>query len=264
MHLNLPRQARVKREMQLARDNLHDIEFTRMSHLMSGQVKGTLTSFCSSQVNLGLNFVVLELPDNSFRAAYANLGFWNRLRTDLQLRGYVLKHNRRPNRDFCGLFITGNHEPHAGGEQQREYLEPEVVDHVPFEESDHGCDSVSDFRWGADSISGESTGLSKSSSIGCEIGVGRVTGGLWRRTSLSSRSRNCYTVRSRSILPPTAMLIAPVSSEQITAIASVSSVIPIPARWRVPSCVDNRGFIESGRKQAAAAIRSFCTITAPS
>ena len=61
-----------------------------------------------------------------------------------------------------------------------------------------------------------------------------------------------------------AMLIAPVSSETITAIASVSSVIPMPARCLVPICVESTGFIDSGRKQAAAASRSFCMITAPS
>jgi len=68
---------------------------------------------------------------------------------------------------------------------------------------------------------------------------------------------------SRSIVPPTATLIVPVSSETMTA-RHVSSVIPIPARWRVPSWIDNTGFIDSGRKQAAAAMRSLCTITAPS
>ena len=69
---------------------------------------------------------------------------------------------------------------------------------------------------------------------------------------------------SRSTWPPTAMLMLPVSSETMTETASVSSVMPIPARWRVPSWVESSGFMESGRKQAAAATRSFCTMTAPS
>ena len=30
--------------------------------------------------------------------------------------------------------------------------------------------------------------------------------------------------------------------------------MPMPARWRVPICVDRTGFMESGRKQAAAAM----------
>jgi hypothetical protein len=37
-----------------------------------------------------------------------------------------------------------------------------------------------------------------------------------------------------------------------------------PDASAVASCVDNSGFMERGRKQAAAAIRSFCTMTAPS
>ena len=50
------------------------------------------------------------------------------------------------------------------------------------------------------------------------------------------------------MLPPTAKLMAPVSSEQMTAMASVSSVMPMPARWRVPSCVESRGFIDKRKE----------------
>ena len=58
--------------------------------------------------------------------------------------------------------------------------------------------------------------------------------------------------------------MTPVSSDTTMATASFSSVRPIAARWRVPSSRDTLGFTESGRKQAAAAMRSPWTITAPS
>ena len=60
------------------------------------------------------------------------------------------------------------------------------------------------------------------------------------------------------------MEMRPFSSETRMARQSVSSVMPMAARCRVPNLVDSAGFILSGRKQAAVLIRSFCTITAPS
>ena len=48
------------------------------------------------------------------------------------------------------------------------------------------------------------------------------------------------------------------------ATASVSSVMPRAARCRVPNSLESSGLGVSGRKQAAAAMRSSWTITAPS
>ena len=56
----------------------------------------------------------------------------------------------------------------------------------------------------------------------------------------------------------------PVSSDTTIVAASTSSVRPMAARWRVPKSLLMAGFTDSGRKQAAAATRSPCTITAPS
>jgi hypothetical protein len=58
--------------------------------------------------------------------------------------------------------------------------------------------------------------------------------------------------------------MVPVSSETTTTTASVSSVIPMAARWRLPSVRESAGFTVRGRKQAAAAMRLPCTTTAPS
>ena len=71
-------------------------------------------------------------------------------------------------------------------------------------------------------------------------------------------------VTSRSISLNAATEIEPVSSLTISARQSVSSVMPMPARWRVPTWLENAGLTVSGRKQAAAAMRSFWIMTAPS
>jgi hypothetical protein len=67
-----------------------------------------------------------------------------------------------------------------------------------------------------------------------------------------------------SIAPADATEIVPVSSETSTTAQSLSSVIPMAARCRVPSCLEIKGFSESGRKHPAAATRDPSIITAPS
>src|SRR5262249_37794471 len=83
-------------------------------------------------------------------------------------------------------------------------------------------------------------------------------------TSDRNRARNESASRPRSIWPSTTIEIRPVSSETTIATASFSSVRPIAARCRDPSSLLNFGLTVSGRKHAAAATRSSCTITAPS
>ena len=68
----------------------------------------------------------------------------------------------------------------------------------------------------------------------------------------------------RRIRPPSTTEIVPVSSDTTIARASVSSVRPIAARWRLPSVRLSSGFTVRGRKQAAAATRFPWRITAPS
>ena len=56
----------------------------------------------------------------------------------------------------------------------------------------------------------------------------------------------------------------PVSSETMTLTASVDSVMPMAARWRVPSSREREWSSVSCKMQAAATMRSPRTITAPS
>src|SRR5262252_421571 len=268
MDFDFPGQTGVERQLQLAGHDLLDHDLTRMANLLGGQLEGPCPGIDSGQVNLGLNLVRPQLPDGTLRAANADLRFGNGLGAELEVRRHVLEHDGGAHGNFGGLLVARNQEPEPGGQCERQQFQSQVVQHVTLDEPDHSRGSPAgpgpDFRCGAGSARGDSNLAPFSSSTPCAMGVGSETGVMWRRSSLPRRSRSCSTVKSRSILPPTAKLMAPVSSEQMTAMASVSSVIPIPARWRVPSCVDSNGFIERGRKQAAAAMRSFCTITAPS
>ena len=58
--------------------------------------------------------------------------------------------------------------------------------------------------------------------------------------------------------------MAPVSSETTMTTASVSSVMPMAARWRVPSFFCSWSFCESGKRHPAARIDSPAIMTPPS
>src|SRR6185503_4292359 len=87
---------------------------------------------------------------------------------------------------------------------------------------------------------------------------------------LHSTSSRCSVVRrvaastSRVIVPSRTSEIVASSSETTITMASVSSVSPIAARWRVPRVFETLGFVVSGRKQPAAVIRPCWTMRAPS
>ena len=68
------------------------------------------------------------------------------------------------------------------------------------------------------------------------------------------RSRTSGVESPCTSSPNAATEIRPVSSETTTERQSVSSVMPIAARWRVPSVEARAGLVVSGRKQAAAAM----------
>ena len=86
----------------------------------------------------------------------------------------------------------------------------------------------------------------------------------WTWMIPSMASRRVWAVWLRSIRPRWQSEMIPVSSETTTTVASVSSLTPMAARWRVPSSFDRCGLSDSGRRQPAAAMRPLRTTTAPS
>src|SRR5216683_7083960 len=76
----------------------------------------------------------------------------------------------------------------------------------------------------------------------CEIAAGRTMVARRRETISRNRSLKSSGERLVSIAPAEATEIEPVSSEISTTRQSLSSVIPIAARCRVPSCFEIIGF----------------------
>src|SRR5262249_31333448 len=154
---------------------------------------------------------------------------------DLQARRKLLQLERRAEPALDRLLARDVHPQHQR-DGDRQQLQPEMTerpDHVPHVY----CTRDSPLR-----------------------------AGPARRCSTSDRSRgrSSSVPRPRSIWPSKTSEPFPASSETTTATASFSSVRPMAARWREPSSLLILGLIVSGRKQAAAATRSFCTIAAPS
>ena len=88
-------------------------------------------------------------------------------------------------------------------------------------------------------------------------------GALGASSRATSARSSCASVGTRTIRARSTTLIWPLSSETTTATASVSSVMPSAARWRVPNRSD-RLISVSGRSAAAARMPSPRMITAPS
>src|SRR5262252_4138914 len=184
--------------------------------------------------------------------------------------------DRHPDQPQIDDRLARNYEE-QNGQQQREGLQPFVFDArmaQPVKES-RGRKPVHaevpslklspDEAWAASrlrdparaSISrSRSRSSASSSSDSASLRQGSIA--CWIRLRNFGPSRFLFS------LPSFANEITPVSSETTTTNASLSSVTPIAARWRVPSSREINGFCVSGRKQQAAATRLLLMTTAPS
>ncbi|CAN4024103.1 YabP/YqfC family sporulation protein, partial [Dysosmobacter welbionis] len=68
-------------------------------------------------------------------------------------------------------------------------------------------------------------------------------------------------LRCRLSIPPMATEMDPVSSETMTTTASAFSLMPIPARWRIPSSRERFTFLLRGSMHPAPSTRPFRTMT---
>ena len=123
MNFDFAGHARIEGKMQLAGNDLHDADVARMAHLLRCEVEGAFPRFDVGQIDFRVDFVGLQLADDAFRAAYADLRFLDRLGTDLQLRGNMLKDNGCVQRDFRRLLVSRNQKPQPGGQNQRKHLQ---------------------------------------------------------------------------------------------------------------------------------------------
>src|SRR6266568_92192 len=99
--------------MQLAGYDLNDGDVPRMPHLLRREIEGALTWLYICQVDFGMNFVRLQLPDDPFWAPHADLGLLDGLGTDFQLGWNMLKNNGSAQGDFRRLLVARNQKPQA-------------------------------------------------------------------------------------------------------------------------------------------------------
>ena len=83
-------------------------------------------------------------------------------------------------------------------------------------------------------------------------------------SSLRSSRSSVSGARCRLSIPFTATEMDPVSSETMATTASEFSLMPIPARWRMPRSRERLIFPDRGRTQPAPTMCPFRTMTAPS
>jgi len=166
------------------------------------------------------------------RSAKPDLDLVRRIADELEPLGAVL-HLERHAHEPLDDMLAGDREPQQRRDRQRENLEAEVAERVVRHQR---------------SYAGRPARLRPRRSI----------------SKACSRARSPSAVTFRSMCPSTAMEISPRSSDTTMATASVSSVRPIAARWRVPRSRSSFGFTVSGRKHAAAATRPSWMIAAPS
>src|SRR5207249_10370949 len=191
----------------------------------------------AAQIQHGHHVSGPDAPERSGRAPHAHVDGGGHLVEQLKARRYLLQLERHPQTTFDGFLARHDH-PHQQREPQRQQLQPEVT-----KRPDHQGLREPHVYWTS------------------------RAGGTFSRpssTSVRSRTRSSSASSPRSICPSTTIEMLPVSSDTTIATESFSSVRPIAARWRDPRSLPNFGFTVSGRKHAAAATLSSCTMTAPS
>src|ERR1035437_1421739 len=191
------------------------------------------------------------------RAAQFELdGTRRRFGADLQSLGQILV--LQADVGHGGEFgLGGDQRPDHHGDRQGEQLPAEILKQQiadPLERADHGCARSAGGLRLASVVSGISP--AKSSICGA--------GGCCTPKCRLMRSTTSVTESPGDNSPNAATEIRPVSSETTSERQSVSSVIPMAARCRVPNWRASAGLVVSGRKHAAAEMRSLWIITAPS
>ena len=224
-----------------AREDVDAIERARRRRRRAPAARGARSMSYSERSTVAANACSLTVVDRSFEVRY-----WTSTRPrsplmTIELSGCV--HAVDADRDRVLRELAGEDEPGVQdrGQQDGRQLE------VPVAQQDAHRRSASDGGRSA----GACVTTRASGSIGCSgslallarpasahrasaAGTGTARRGACGRIRLKMRRRSCSSVRLRSIRPRTTRLIEPVSSLTTTTTASVCSLMPIAARWRVP------------------------------
>ena len=137
MHRDLPGKPRVKREVELAGDNLHDLQFLRLMDLLRGQIEGAFSRLHAAEFDFSVDIRGLQPAHDALRTAHPDLGPWNIFRTDLQVLRNVMEFDGHIDRNFRHR-IARHRQPQSHGQRQRKQLQSEIVQHVPAKKIFHG------------------------------------------------------------------------------------------------------------------------------
>src|SRR5581483_8451648 len=211
------------------------------------------------------NAALVEVRQPRPRAAHADAHLADRLGGEHAIRRQRVNHldvGRRRR-----VLVAAHDHEQRDGDDQRHHLQRQLV-----EQALHSA------ALGA-SPGGGATSAAVSTLPSSASGISLPTAGIWPdsvggrlpaflRFSFwnrpSSALRRVAPSRSRAMLPPKQSEMVPRSSETTTTTASVSSVTPMAARWRVPSALSSPALGESGSTAPAVAMRRLLMITAPS
>src|SRR5271165_79486 len=116
MNLNVSRQPRVERQMQLAGNNLHHVHVRGMTHLLRSEIKGAFSSLGVAEIDFRVDLAGLQLTDHTLRSPHADLRLGNRLGTDFKMLWNMLKDDGRVKGHFCRLLVGGNLPPQPCGQ----------------------------------------------------------------------------------------------------------------------------------------------------
>src|SRR5579864_2562092 len=114
--------------MKLTGHNLHDNDLAGVAHLFRAEIESALARLGVDKIDLGSHLIRLQIANDAFRPAEADLRFRNRFRTDLKTGWNVLEYDGSAQGDFSGFLVGRNQPPQAGREKQRQHLQEEIVE----------------------------------------------------------------------------------------------------------------------------------------
>src|ERR1700730_1441886 len=117
MNRNLAGKARVKCEVELAGNDLYDLELFRLTDLIRPKVKAALPYPRAPEFDFGVNICGPQSPYHALRTAHPDLGPRNTFGIDLQVFRNVMKSNRSTYRPLRHR-IAHHPQPQGHGKRQ--------------------------------------------------------------------------------------------------------------------------------------------------
>jgi hypothetical protein len=115
--------------MELAGYNLHHIEIARLMNLLSCEVEGAFSRPGAGEVDFYVDFLRTQTVYQTGWATNTDLGGRDIFGIDLQVRGNVVKLDGNSDSDLSD-GIASNSQPQSNGEEQREDLQAQIVEHI--------------------------------------------------------------------------------------------------------------------------------------